>query len=788
MVITMLPVLLDADSGQWGLIDQEVDELCQTINSCLLKHQSLSSSTTRSAAEADNPIAQIIHCSLQQISRRARAQSAADADSPITQITRCSPQQISRHARAQSKSESCDTPQETSVSYLRTGEPCEPELWEPEPSSRRINNCVELNEVAGQGSLERTTPPTIHSNVKATKDRRIAPIRNARSTPDSTAGSAVLSHSAKGSDIKYEWDDKVLLLRPSVHQWDDFPALLSYAQGLGAEKVGAFKVEVPEALRYDCPQTPPDSGVRKCVKYRVQALNNNAFRVELTPTTAVFRSSPSSLPDSSSAEQAAERLEELLQSNQKLDGVYYRTDIPVCDSAERTAAGLPDNCIIWPCQGDQLPRTKYKIPGLHSPFCYESADKFGAIFACHVEDFYLHSLNHLHVGRKVWKVIPPAHTEGFERMLKSSDKSIATDCAQFLRHASTYFQRSNLSRWDIPFTLIDQRAHQIVITLPKAYHQGFSTGYTRAEAVNYANCSWTLEGYRSCTSECPDHPITGDLMRFLSSEEEQEEQGDSGDSENGADGNSQNGTIDDTGNAANTKRPSGRGAHNRKRLLNKPTSRAKRQKQDPKQPTAQDDLALRYAHVPRRLIRPSVVIQALKSTKDPELLTRLFYAIAGPDAVCQLRDACLAIREEQRIALPSLPDTVADVVRSLDALDTSLFASSILRRYHLLRLVQHRQALLQTIQARSHKGISLDDSPFNRDESQVLTELLAAAHPDLERPRRLDQASGCYRKLRERMKARLKHGQNWHALSERFGPAVLALVPTGEDVQFTSTE
>lgn len=433
--------LLDANSDQWGLISQEVDELCRTINSCLLKQQSLSSSTTWSAADADNPIAQIIHYSLQQISHHARAQSTADADNPITQI--------------------------------------------------------------GQGSLERTTPTTIRSNVKATKDRRIAPIGNARSTPESTVSSAVLSNrvlgsnakphadhdfsqlgsaarqSAKRSDIKYEWDGKVLLLRPSADQWDDFPALLSYAQGLGAEKVGAFKVEVPRALRYDGPQTPPDNSARKCVKYRVQALKNDAFRVRLIPTTAVFRSSPSSLPNSSSAEQAAERLEKLLQSDQKLNGVYYRTDIPVCDSAERAAAGLPDTCIIWSCQGDQLPRTKYKIPGLHSPFCYESADKFGAIFACHLEDFYLHSLNHLHVGRKVWKVIPPAHTEVFERMLKSSDKSIATACAQFLRHASTYFQRSNLNQWGIPFTLIDQRAHEIVITLPKAYHECFSTGYTR---------------------------------------------------------------------------------------------------------------------------------------------------------------------------------------------------------------------------------------------------------------------------------------------------------------------
>jgi hypothetical protein len=81
------------------------------------------------------------------------------------------------------------------------------------------------------------------------------------------------------------------------------------------------------------------------------------------------------------------------------------------------------------------------------------------------------------------------------------------------------------------------------------------------------------------------------------------------------------------------------------------------------------------------------VVQALKSTRDLELLGRLFYAIAGPDAVCQLRGACPAIHEEWGITLPSLSDIVADVVWSLDALGTFLFTSVILWRCHLMRLV-----------------------------------------------------------------------------------------------------
>ncbi len=79
-----------------------------------------------------------------------------------------------------------------------------------------------------------------------------------------------------------------------------------------------------------------------------------------------------------------------------------------------------------------------------------------------------------------------------------------------------------------------------------------------------------------------------------------------------------------------------------------------------------DDLALLNVHIPRHLVNPETAHRVLASAKDPELLGRLFCAIAGPDAVCQLREACLATRAEQRTALLPLFGTVANVVQFLE--------------------------------------------------------------------------------------------------------------------------
>lgn len=64
MVVTVLPVLLDANSDQWGpSIRISTSFVGRSI--LALKQWSLSFSTIWSAADADNPITRITRCSPQ---------------------------------------------------------------------------------------------------------------------------------------------------------------------------------------------------------------------------------------------------------------------------------------------------------------------------------------------------------------------------------------------------------------------------------------------------------------------------------------------------------------------------------------------------------------------------------------------------------------------------------------------------------------------------------------------------------------------------------------------------
>jgi hypothetical protein len=72
------------------------------------------------------------------------------------------------------------------------------------------------------------------------------------------------------------------------------------------------------------------------------------------------------------------------------------------------------------------------------------------------------------------------------------------------------------------------------------------------------------------------------------------------------------------------------------------------------------------------------------------LLTRLFFAIASPDAFYQLRDACTSIRENGASTILQPTNSIAQTIQALDNLEIAASTNSILRRYHLTRLVDHR--------------------------------------------------------------------------------------------------
>lgn len=160
-----------------------------------------------------------------------------------------------------------------------------------------------------------------------------------------------------------------------------------------------------------------------------------------------------------------------------------------------------------------------QIEGIHTPFGYKSGDAFGAVFACHVEDAYLCSINHLYVGMKVWFIISQKHRTALESQMRHIDA--AKKRGQFSRHQSVFIPESVFQEWNIPYTVVVQHEHVIIITLPEVYHQGFSTGRISAEAINFAHPEWNPESCPFCKSTCPRGRIEYEDICFLEDDETQ---------------------------------------------------------------------------------------------------------------------------------------------------------------------------------------------------------------------------------------------------------------------------
>ncbi|KAJ4003267.1 hypothetical protein NW752_012212 [Fusarium irregulare] len=322
--------------------------------------------------------------------------------------------------------------------------------------------------------------------------------------------------------INYDWDGpeghEVLRLKPTVQQWSDFAANLAFARSLHAENHGCFKIVLPDELLEDLPEK--DSQKVPAHAYRPNQIKKNSFwRVETVPSVGNFNSSVTGPQCNVSAIQAIDQLRKLYRKSDRrqIRNVRYRADVPAWTPEQRREAGVPGRSPIYPLKGDKLEYTKAIIPGIHTPYVYESGPHFGASFQIHAEDFRLVSLNHLYKGRKIWIVVPSNAVDVAEEALGRKDK-----CSQFMRHRAEFFFPQKLEKLGIPFRIVDQRPGETIVILPDAYHEGFSTGYSIAEAKNYADDDWSTQTYQECEAKCKlATAIPAELMRPLKDGETQ---------------------------------------------------------------------------------------------------------------------------------------------------------------------------------------------------------------------------------------------------------------------------
>ncbi len=162
----------------------------------------------------------------------------------------------------------------------------------------------------------------------------------------------------------------------------------------------------------------------------------------------------------------------------------------------------------WDC-GSLAETDRY--PGINTPYLYvataSSPKCCPALFAMHVEDSRLYSLNFLHAGApKYWVVVDPRDAERLERRICESCRRPPPQrlCRQFVRHLSLWVPVEVLTQWDIRYTALKQEAGELVVTAPGAYHQGWNGGWNVAEAINYGDgrSAARARGYRHCTTKC----------------------------------------------------------------------------------------------------------------------------------------------------------------------------------------------------------------------------------------------------------------------------------------------
>lgn len=309
------------------------------------------------------------------------------------------------------------------------------------------------------------------------------------------------------TQIKFHWEEAILVLSPTVEEWRDFPAILECAQHHKAHLVGAFKAVVSASLQQGSSRMEAGRGQRACQTYKVTRVEGPAgfYQIHQPQSIIPLDLSPPPINATMTTEEALSHMEGIMDQ-EDLEGVQYISDIPLTTREDREAAGLPAASLIWPLQGNQLARReKNLVPGIHLPLGYQSGNQFGALFCFHVEDGNLHSLSHLHQGRKIWIIIPPEGLEALETQLVNL--TLRKTCTQFVRHENVFFLPSCLEEWGVPHHVLDQQSQEIVVTFPGTYHGGFSIGQGNAEATNYGGSSWTLAGYLDCQTETCKGPL-----------------------------------------------------------------------------------------------------------------------------------------------------------------------------------------------------------------------------------------------------------------------------------------
>ncbi|KAJ8121578.1 hypothetical protein ONZ43_g2002 [Nemania bipapillata] len=116
-------------------------------------------------------------------------------------------------------------------------------------------------------------------------------------------------------------------------------------------------------------------------------------------------------------------------------------------------------------------------------------------FCWHNEDHFAYSINYQHFGAtKTWYGIPAEDTDKFENAMREAVPELFETQPDLLFQLVTLLTPEQLKKAGVRVYALDQRAGQMVITFPQAYHAGFNHGFNFNEAVNFAPSDWEPYG------------------------------------------------------------------------------------------------------------------------------------------------------------------------------------------------------------------------------------------------------------------------------------------------------
>lgn len=210
-------------------------------------------------------------------------------------------------------------------------------------------------------------------------------------------------------------------------------------------------------------------------------------------------------------------------------------------------------------------------------------------------------------------------------------------------------------------------------------------------------------------------------------------------------------------------------------------------------------------HLKKRRVTPSASGNELQKSHARKLrkqvhgssknMNDLYFATAGPEALCQLKGMIDALRGISGSKLALGATTIAETLHMLDTLENFQHATDFMRRICFLKLWQLREILATRFTNDTEQTPDEEQATLlivGKPESNILDALTTEAFPDVTpRPQTAPEVRkwrNKHERERKSLKNRIQVAKKWHSLSKRFSCGILATIPSGGQFEISNNK